>query len=71
MNWQKNPWIFSVALLVATTSLPGCGVKGDPLPPERPPRMGRGRPTYRKAAEKIKIESQSENERDADDEQRH
>lgn len=33
-----------------------CGVKGDPLPPERPVELGRGRPTYRRATEGIRIE---------------
>jgi hypothetical protein len=27
----------------------GCGVKGDPLPPELPPEIGRGEPTYRRS----------------------
>ncbi|MCB0391147.1 MAG: hypothetical protein KDD58_07645 [Bdellovibrionales bacterium] len=31
----------------------GCGVKGDPLPPEKPPLLGRGQPTYKKATEEI------------------
>jgi hypothetical protein len=33
----------------------GCGVKGDPLPPERPAELGRGRPTYRRAAERVRV----------------
>lgn len=52
MNWLKSLLIFS-ALTVAS----GCGVKGDPLPPERPADLGRGRPTYKRATEKIKIEN--------------
>lgn len=31
----------------------GCGVKGDPLPPEKPPELGRGEPTYRRATEEF------------------
>lgn len=31
----------------------GCGVKGDPLPPERPPELGRGKPSYIRATEGI------------------
>ena len=27
----------------------GCGVKGDPLPPERPPELGSGEPTHKRA----------------------
>ena len=48
-------------------SLNGCGVKGDPLPPEKAAEMGRGRPTYRRATERVrvipqKINSESEGE---------
>lgn len=79
MNWRRSPWICRLilglntgVLLAAGVGLGGCGVKGDPLPPERPPRMGRGRPTYRKAAEKIKLEPGAEtgSKEDPDDEQR-
>ncbi|MBX3020517.1 MAG: hypothetical protein KF799_02470 [Bdellovibrionales bacterium] len=45
----------------------GCGVKGDPLPPERPAELGRGRPTYKRATEKIKIESTRPLETDKDE----
>ena len=31
----------------------GCGVKGDPLPPEKPATLGRGEPSYKKASEDI------------------
>ncbi|MCB0383810.1 MAG: hypothetical protein KDD43_00350 [Bdellovibrionales bacterium] len=34
------------ALSLANT---GCGVKGDPLPPEKPPELGRGKPSYNRA----------------------
>lgn len=33
-----------------------CGVRGDPLPPEKPVELGRGRPTYKRATEGIQIE---------------
>lgn len=39
--------------------LAGCGVKGDPLPPERPADIGRGRPTYKRATENLKIQPKS------------
>ena len=32
-----------------------CGVKGDPQPPLQPPQLGRGKPTFKKAAESVKI----------------
>ncbi len=33
----------------------GCGVKGDPIPPDRPPNLGRGNPTYKRATEDISL----------------
>lgn len=47
-----------------------CGVKGDPLPPERPVELGRGRPTYRRATEGIRIERKARPiEKDDEEEQ--
>jgi hypothetical protein len=43
-------------LLMAVWVLSSCGVKGDPLPPEKPAELGRGRPTYKRATEKIKVD---------------
>lgn len=40
------------ALLVILIS--GCGVKGKPLPPLEPAEIGRGAPTYKRAAEQAK-----------------
>lgn len=45
-----------VLAALGMSPLIGCGVKGDPLPPERPPELGRGRPTYKRATEKIKVQ---------------
>lgn len=56
MNWPRKHLIFSAALIVLGWVPSGCGVKGDPLPPERPAELGRGRPSYRKATEKIQLE---------------
>jgi hypothetical protein len=54
-------WIAGFAVLSA------CGVKGDPLPPEKPMEIGRGRPTYKKATEGIRIDkTKQEPDRDAD-----
>lgn len=33
----------------------GCGVKGDPLPPEKAAELGRGRPTYKRALKDLKV----------------
>lgn len=52
MNSPKQQLIFSLIACV----LAGCGVKGDPLPPEKPAELGRGRPTYKRATENIKID---------------
>ncbi len=51
MSWLKKIASFSLVCALA-----GCGVKGDPLPPEKPTELGRGRPTYRRASEEIVIE---------------
>lgn len=46
----------NILLWTAFASLPtACGVKGDPVPPDRPAELGRGRPTYRRATEKLKV----------------
>jgi hypothetical protein len=58
MQLQKKP-IFSLVLLVGLFSVVGCGVKGDPLPPEKPAEIGRGRPTYKRASEEITIQKDS------------
>lgn len=35
----------------------GCGVRGRPQPPETPPEIGRGRPTFRRATEQFKFQN--------------
>ncbi|MGE4133169.1 MAG: lipoprotein [Bdellovibrionales bacterium] len=64
-------------LLLAIISLfwvGGCGVKGDPLPPEKPAELGRGRPTYKRATESIEVKrrryQEDEDETDTDEEER-
>ncbi len=70
MSWLRRLKKFSLVIFYLWLS--ACGVKGDPLPPEAPPELGRGRPTYRRATEGIRIERQrpvkSEAEEDEDDE---
>lgn len=53
MSWQK--FVAKVSFVLAVIPLTACGVKGDPLPPEQPPSLGRGRPTYRRATEDLKV----------------
>lgn len=36
-----------------------CGVKGDPVAPETPTEIGRGRPTYQRALRKIPVNEKS------------
>lgn len=40
---------FSAVFVLLSLIASGCGVKGDPLPPERPPELGSGKPTYKRA----------------------
>lgn len=53
MNWRRKKLCSAIMILFWIS---GCGVKGDPLPPERPVELGRGRPTYKRATEGLKIE---------------
>lgn len=41
--------IFAIAIM--SVCIVGCGVKGDPLPPESPVELGRGKPSYIRATE--------------------
>ncbi len=58
MSWLRQSARFS-ALVLIFLHLAACGVKGDPLPPEKPVELGRGRPTYKRATEGISIERRS------------
>lgn len=61
---SKNPFLWRpvaavavVGRIIALTALAGlgaCGVKGKPLPPLEPAEIGRGTPTYKRAAEQAK-----------------
>lgn len=73
MNLCKKPGDRAKALLKSLLfvavcgALSACGVKGDPLPPERPLEIGRGRPTYKKATEGIRIDrAKHQSDLDAD-----
>ncbi len=55
---RARPSFFNLSgflLIGLCFSITGCGVKGDPVPPDRPAELGRGRPTYRRATEKLKV----------------
>lgn len=45
----------AIVLLLTYFFALGCGVKGNPSPPERRGELGRGRPTYKRATEGLKI----------------
>lgn len=47
-----KPWINIFLLMTAVCA---CGVKGDPLPPEQPPELGRGEPSFQRATEGFKL----------------
>lgn len=62
-------WLMCVFMFLAA-----CGVKGDPLPPEDPPYIGRGKPSFKKAAERFDIRTEdiadeSENNDEEEDEE--
>ena len=69
MNSLKNLRNCSL-LIAAVATLSSCGVKGDPLPPEKPAELGRGRPTYKRATEGIQMEKNKavKEEEEEDDE---
>jgi hypothetical protein len=68
MTWQKNRnFELLVGLAVGLIWMAGCGVKGDPLPPEKPPELGRGRPTYRSATKGLKIDGSPDGSADTSD----
>ncbi len=46
-----------ILLTIFLLSVPGCGVRGRPQPPETPPEIGRGQPTFRRATEQFKFQS--------------
>ncbi len=68
MNWLRKALRFSLSAL-ACAGLAACGVKGDPLPPEKPVELGRGRPTYKRATEGIQIEKRQPKPRTKDEDE--
>lgn len=65
MNCRKNLLRSSVGLFLFV-SLIRCGVKGDPVPPDKPTEIGRGRPTYRRATEGIRVKQTPVPKEDSD-----
>ncbi len=61
-----------VGILVGFTALffiSACGVKGDPLPPEKPVEIGRGRPTYKRAFRDIQMPDSTKDDNTGDEEE--
>ena len=53
--WPSCKSLINSILLIITLFNISCGVKGDPLPPEKPPLLGRGKPTYKEATEEFSL----------------
>lgn len=51
----KPKGMIRIGILFAYLLCLGCGVRGDPLPPETPTELGRGRPNYKRATEEIQL----------------
>lgn len=49
---MKNKTKFLLMILMIS-SICGCGVRGDPVPPLQPTELGRGQPTYREATKDL------------------
>lgn len=62
-----------ISIVILFFALIGCGVKGDPVPPETGAYIGRGQPTFKGAAEDVRLQQQKIPELDrseADDRER-
>lgn len=53
-----KPILFAILIIGVFCGL-GCGVRGDPVPPETAPQLGRGRPNFKDAAKGIRIKPES------------
>ncbi len=64
----------TLAALFLLTAAQGCGVKGRPLPPERPAELGRGKPTFTRTTEDFRfrnippVETEADSQTDDDEE---
>jgi len=45
--------------------LGACGVRGRPTPPEKPPLLGHGEPSYSRATEKVKVPQKKKASKDS------
>lgn len=64
-----------LASLMLLLALPSCGVKGRPLPPEKPAELGRGKPTFTRTTEDFRfrnippVETEAETQTTDDEEE--
>ncbi len=65
--WEKFFLFFGLALF-HVLGLLGCGVKDSPSVPELPPSLGRGRPDFKRAAQKVDLNKGSESKDSGQDE---
>lgn len=70
MNSPLKRRTLDFAVLLVALSAAACGVKGDPLPPERPVDLGRGRPTFKRATEGLKVERARPSPADQDEDEK-
>jgi hypothetical protein len=56
-----------IILLLACINILACGVKSDPLPPIAPAEIGRGRPTFKRAFDKVNLPGQKPAKDDDED----
>ncbi len=55
-----------LAGLLLFAAMQGCGVKGRPLPPEKPAELGRGKPTFTRTTEDFRFRNIPPVETEAD-----
>lgn len=67
---KRSIHILNVTIMCMLAGLiSSCGVKGDPLPPEGAPTLGRGRPTYKRGSERLNLRTEpTEDEEKSDKE---
>lgn len=51
MSAKKRILLWAATIAAAA----GCGVRGDPVPPDAPAVLGRGSPRYQDAARRLKV----------------
>ena len=55
-----------LACFTVFAAVQGCGVKGRPLPPEKPAELGRGKPTFTRTTEDFRFRNIPPVETEAD-----